>query len=301
MKLTRVFLLGTAVSLTLAAAIGIYAFLFGQFGDLESKLITTTLSIGLFSITALGTAIVYERGRWRPVMLVAFMVSGFGLLFYLYVIWLHEYVVGRSYYYSSEITQTMLLTAVWAFALPHMGLLGLAPRSAELLRWTRLLSIVFVFILAGLISAMAIIEPAGRDEEIWLRAIGVFAILAGLGTLVTPILVRVQHIDRTTSTESTALSLSLTCPRCLTTQTLDSGHARCGHCRLKFHIEIEEPRCPKCNYLLHMLTEPVCPECGQPLSAEELATSAPPPTSPDPTTGHTASVDPSSPSEVGDR
>jgi len=58
-------------------------------------------------------------------------------------------------------------------------------------------------------------------------------------------------------------------------QTVQSGHTRCAQCRLKFHIEIEEPRCPKCNYLLHMLTEPRCPECGGALGAEELAASGP--------------------------
>ena len=275
MKLTRVFLRGMAVSLTLAAAIGIYAFVFGQFGYIETRLIATTLSVGLFSITALGAAIVYERARWRPLMILAFAVSGAGLLLYLYVIWLHEQLAPRQFYFYELLVKAMLITATWAVALPHMGLIGLAPRSAPMLRWLRLLSIVFVCTLAALISAFILIETRHYNEEIWLRAIGVFAILAALGTLVTPIFVRIQHLDRTASSESTALSLKLTCPRCLTTQTLNSGTSRCRNCRLKFRIEIEEPRCPSCGYLLHMLTEPRCPECGQALGSDELGSHAP--------------------------
>ena len=49
---------------------------------------------------------------------------------------------------------------------------------------------------------------------------------------------------------------------------------RCG---LKFHIRLEEPRCPKCDYLLFMLQSDRCPECGTPVrggapNKEELAT-----------------------------
>ncbi|MFW6060941.1 MAG: zinc ribbon domain-containing protein, partial [Phycisphaeraceae bacterium] len=247
------------------------------------RLILTTLSVGLFSITALGAAVVFERGRWRPVMLAAYAVSASGLLLYLYAIWLHE---RTSYYLPGELfAKAMFIMAVWAIALPHMGLLGLAPRSAPLLRWVRRGAILAVVTLAAVFTR-AILLNFERDEDLWLRAIGVLGILSGLGTLTVPILARVQRIDQTANTESTPLRLSLTCPRCLTTQEVDSGHARCATCRLKFHIEIEEPRCPACNYLLHMLTEPVCPECGRQLGPEEVAAQAPgpapsaPPTAP---------------------
>jgi DNA-directed RNA polymerase subunit RPC12/RpoP len=41
------------------------------------------------------------------------------------------------------------------------------------------------------------------------------------------------------------------------------GDSKCGNCGLKFRIEIEEPRCARCGYLLWQLTERRCPECGQ--------------------------------------
>jgi hypothetical protein len=37
------------------------------------------------------------------------------------------------------------------------------------------------------------------------------------------------------------------------------------------------PRCPRCDYALEGLTEPVCPECGLPLTREFMPGSPPPP------------------------
>jgi len=258
-------------SLSLAALFGIYGLLFSGGIDPEGRIIGTTLSIGLFSLTALGAAVVFERGRWRPVMLAAFVVSGIGALFYLYVIWLHEHLFPSRWFYSEFIWKAMFVLAIGAIALPHMGLIALAPREAAPLRWARRLSILCVAILTTLLISVIVLEPtSGVAEDIVFRLAGVFGILAALGTITVPILVRVQRIDKTMQTESTQLALQLTCPRCLKAQTVHSGHTRCVQCRLKFHIEIEEPRCPNCNYLLHMLTEPKCPECGRALGAEEL-------------------------------
>ena len=275
MHLKRIFLLGMVGSLAAAALAGIYAFLFGRFSELEVRILLTTLTIGLFSLTALGAAIVSERGVWRPAMYVAFGVSGFGVIYYLYLIWLHELMFPQGPYWDGHWRLTAL-TAVWAVALPHMGLLALAPQR-DMLHWARLLAITFVALLGLTISGAVLSELDAVDGMVIARAIGVCAILAALGTITVPILARVQRIDKTLQTESTSMSLQLTCPRCLHAQTVQSGHARCEKCRLKFHIEIEEPRCPDCNYLLHMLTEPVCPECGRALDHDSVPAPAPPP------------------------
>lgn len=270
MHLKRTFLLGMVGSLTLAAMLGIWAFLFGAYGYVQERLILTTLSVALFSLTCLGAAAVYERGRWRPLMCAAFALNAVGLVVYLLVIWVEFF---QGYWIDEAVAKFMFLVAVWAIALPHAGLLAV-PRFAGALPWAQRAAVMAVFSLAGLVTFATLTELAG-DEDLWFRVIGVLGILAALGTISVPILARVQGIDKLANVESTPMEVQLTCPRCLTQQTLPTGPSRCRSCRLKFEISIEEPRCPGCNYLLHKLTEPVCPECGRKLGRDEIADPAP--------------------------
>jgi hypothetical protein len=49
---------------------------------------------------------------------------------------------------------------------------------------------------------------------------------------------------------------------------------------LEIHVSFTEPRCPKCGYLLYMLSSDRCPECGTivrgPPPIEDVAPAAPP-------------------------
>ncbi len=263
MQLKRTFLLGVIGSLSLAALLGIWAFLFGNFGDTEFKIILTTLTAALFSMTSLGAAVVLERGRKRIAMICTFVFSGLGLVVYLVTIWAELW----RYVDDDWLAKIMFWLATWAVALPHMALLCLAPLKGFYLVIRRA-SCVCVLLLAMTITLFALFEGE-PDEDLWIRAIGILGILSALGTITVPILAKVAGIDKDASVESTPLDLKITCPRCLREQTVSSGHSRCSSCKLKFEIKIEEPRCPKCDYLLHKLTAPTCPECGLELGAEE--------------------------------
>lgn len=265
MQLKRTFLLGVIGSLSLAALLGIWAFLFGNFGDTEFKIIMTTLTAALFSMTSLGAAVVLERGRWRIGMIGTFALSGLGLVIYLLMIWIEP---SWQWYWYEWTFKVMVIIAVWAVALPHMALLSLATLKG-LYRWVRRGAVGAVLSLATLITLGVIFEP---NEDFWIRLVGVFGILTALGTIIVPVLVKVAGIEQESGVESTPLDIKITCPRCLLEQTVTSGHSRCAGCKLRFEIKIQEPRCPKCDYLLHKLTAPVCPECGQSLGDEEVAT-----------------------------
>ena len=56
-------------ALFLSALIGIYAFLFGDFGETEVKILLTTLSISYFSVTSLACATAFENKK--PLLLTA--------------------------------------------------------------------------------------------------------------------------------------------------------------------------------------------------------------------------------------
>ncbi len=265
MQLKRTFLLGVIGSLSLAALIGIWTFLFGNFGDLEWKILFTTMTAALFSLTALGAAVVFERGRWRAAMVVTFILSGLGLLVYLLMIWFEPHWNWPWWKFAWKV---MWWLAIWSIALPHAGLLSLATLKG-FFRWVRRAAIGAVFTLALSVTWVVLFESV-LDEDIWIRIIGVFGILSALGTITVPILAKVTGIDKEAGVESTAMEIKITCPRCTLEQTVASGHSRCVGCKLKFEINIEEPRCPQCDYLLHKLTEPVCPECGQQLGDDEI-------------------------------
>jgi hypothetical protein len=124
-----------------------------------------------------------------------------------------------------------------------------------------------VFIAAGALSLGIWAEP--RSDEYW-KGVGVVTIIAALGVVCLPLLHKLAGLPPPRETVSADVMLSLTCPRCSTTQTVAAGPSRCVKCRLRFSIEVEEPRCPKCSYLLYQLTEPRCPECGEPIGADEV-------------------------------
>jgi hypothetical protein len=269
MKLHRLFLLILLGCLTLAALGGIASLVLPINWRFEEHVILTLLTIAFFSLTSLGASLVIERDRWRIPMISGLTLMGFGALLYLSQIWLSW--ANSSYFNHNDlIIKVNFGIGVWVVALPVMGLLAL-PRFTGALVWLPRVTVLFVFSLAVFIIVAMIFEP---DDDIWAPIAGVLSILAALGTFAVPIMAKVHKIDKLENVESTSLHFKLTCPRCLLEQTLATGHSRCGQCRLKFHVEIEEPRCSKCNYLLHNLTVARCPECGQGLSPDEIANTA---------------------------
>ncbi len=258
----RVFLWTLVGTLTLAAGLGIWTVLFGSFLGLDEEVFGTLGTLFLFSLPALLAASMLERKRFVVANRLAIIVGLAGTAVYLAVIW-----SGGWYWGDEWLWKVMLLSAVWAWALPWAAALGLT-RFDNALAAVRLASMTLVILLAGTISVLVFAEG---DGDIAWRLLAVMGILAALGTLATPILHVIAGAAADTVIESTPLEMGIRCPRCLTEQTVAAGESRCRACRLRFTIEIEEPRCPRCRYLLHGLTEARCPECGEALAGEEVA------------------------------
>lgn len=72
-----------------------------------------------------------------------------------------------------------------------------------------------------------------------------------------------------------SIEVSLDCPRCQSRICARSNQdSRCGHCRLKVRVEVQEPRC-ECGYLLYQLESDTCPECGRPVDLDDRWGSGP--------------------------
>ena len=250
MKLHRLFLLILLGCLSATALGGIVGLVLPGSWRFGEYVIATLLTVAFFSLTSLGAVIMLEKDRWRLMMIAALTLTAFGVLLYLSQIWLDW---ANTSYSNDNIVKVNFGVGVWAVALPAMGLLAL-PRFSGVLVWLPRATIFTIFSFAVFIVVAMIFEP---DDDIWGPAVGVLSILTALGAFAVPIMAKVHKIDKLENVESTTLQFKLTCPRCLLEQTLATGHSRCRQCRLKFNVEIEEPRCSKCNYLLHNLTVPV--------------------------------------------
>ncbi|MCC7409820.1 MAG: zinc ribbon domain-containing protein [Phycisphaeraceae bacterium] len=278
MSLKRTFLWCMIGSVTLAAGLAILALMMDTHTWLVGQILTSSFTFSLFSLSAMGAAYVVERKTWRPAMLLAIPCSVLAVGLWFAVIWEPW---GYSYYSSSSIfnsdwqeicVRAGFIASFFAFALPQAGLLSLASFPPGKYVWMQRAAIYTALVMPALLSFAVLVEP---NDELSYRVLGVVGILDALGTLAVPVLYRIHGLEKDEGVQSTKLEIRLTCPRCLLEQTLPTGPGRCARCRLKIEVKIEEPRCPKCDYLLHHLTAPVCPECGAALSPEELPAEAP--------------------------
>lgn len=259
LKTQRVLLVGFIASISLCGVIGIFCMLLGEMSDLVARVLATTATVGGASIFALASAIPWERKRWPPIGPLGMIAVAIAFVLLLVLIWLdpHRWQHAKLFF------KALVSACVFAVALPHIGLLSLARlhRQYELVRYG---TVGAIALLAATIVVMVVgeIEPG----DVVIRYIGAIAILDACGTIAIPILHRVSRIQSHEQTLTTALEISLTCPRCAAQQTVPVGRSACGKCGLRFSIEIDEEHCPKCGYALYQLTSGVCPECGAPVT-----------------------------------
>jgi ribosomal protein L37E len=261
-KTQRSLLLGFIASICLCGVVGIYCLLQGKLGSFEGRVLLSTAAVGAGSILALASAVSWEQRRWHLLGAVAMVVVGVSTAITVTFIWL-------DFWHSEWIWLPMAISWVCAVALPHLALLSLARLKSQ---WkvVRGICVGLIVLLACQIIASIL---WGISSDDWFRAMGVIAIGVTCGTISIPILHRVSRIQVREAVRTTELYLSITCPRCSKTQTLNVGHSKCAECGLKFQIEIEEENCAKCGYPLYKLESAACPECGTPILRPGLAAS----------------------------
>lgn len=260
MPLRTAFLWLMIGSLSLAAATGVVAVIWPDFGSTHENILITSLLVGAFSIPALACATVLGKHRLVPVMWGGIAASGLALSTWLLLLWLDP--TDEEPFIKPGATFT--IAALWA---AHLGLLSL-PRldhpKARIVRWVTL----------GLATALAVCFDIVIVGEVWqdwaVRLVGVLAILTACGTVVTPTLALIEYLGRRASSETMPghVVVSLTCPRCRTPQQVHLGPSKCEACGLRINLETEEPRCT-CGYLLYRLSGEVCPECGRRIAVQD--------------------------------
>ena len=183
MDYKKYFLTTLIVALSISAVIGIYIFLFGEFGDIETKLLITTLAIGGYSLTGLCCSTIYNRKELFILSIVGMLISVIGLILAIISIW--EIVDPL------DIVHETMISIILAVSFGHISLLFLVKPKKDYIKHTLYSTILFIIIVAVMLIITIMIEF--KIEEFFWRLLGVFAILDVLGTITTPLLNKIKE------------------------------------------------------------------------------------------------------------
>ncbi len=257
-------------SLALAAALGIVAILLDNLGWVWEEILVTSLFMAGCSTVALVCEFVRGRHRVPAVCLVGMWAAGMAFIVWSVIVWFQYSIPHLPEMYIWKTAGTLTVTAIWA---AHLGLLVLLP--LDDLNW-RKVRVVSLALVGGFGGGLIILFWTEYDEEWFIKTILIDGILAGSGTVVTPVLALIEWIKRrsmpgallTETNGGARVVMRIVCPRCRSEEDMPVGRNHCSRCGLRITLDLEEPRCT-CGYLLYKLQSNRCPECGKEIAAEE--------------------------------
>jgi len=161
--------------------------------------------------------------------------------------------------FSSDIvalSKTATTCVLAAFAIGGANLL-LLPKLDARGRLAQLAGVGFV----ALSASLAIVWMWTEDDQ-WGAAFGASCIALVCGVVGVAIIARFTRQPVLVSDKAILSKLELVCPRCQSRGMVPLGASSCASCGLRFRIDVEEPRCAGCGYLLVGARSDRCPECG---------------------------------------
>jgi hypothetical protein len=180
----KVFLITMIVSLSIAALIGIIIFLAGSFGELEAKILFTTLAIGGFSLTALCSSVLYDRHQHVVFSIVGMIVAVIGFLVVTFIIWTEGFGLWK----------TGITLIILSGSIAQSSLLLLIDSRKTIVNVSLSVTLLFIAITATMFIVL-VVSDLEIALGIYYRLLGVFAILDVLGTIVTPIILKVTSLN----------------------------------------------------------------------------------------------------------
>lgn len=211
-------------SIAVNAALGIYALVVPGFGDLQRRVLLTSVLVTAAGIVALACLPAWERRRLWPVPVVSVAASALGLVLAVVVVW-SEPSEG------SALIKTMGTFLVLGGAGVLSSLLGLA-RLARRFRWVLAVALGLIALLA-LFYVTAIWAELDNPPTWLVRVYGVVAILVAAFVVAVPVL----HRASARRPEALAAPVSF-CPGCgrpLSARLREE--ASCPACGARFRVE----------------------------------------------------------------
>lgn len=222
-------------SIAVSTMLGIWALLAGGFGELQVKVLLSSLSVSAGSLCAMGGAAAIEARSERGLGVPAIALSGLSLALVLIGIWAEA---------DAEAYWKFTATACFfAAAFAHTSLLGLA-RFKPVHRW---LSTAMLWLVLGLAGYGAVLLWSEASEEAAYRFLGVLSILVAAGTLATPVVHRLDAAPAPTGATNNVAPLplgtstrevSMLCPTCSVNFQHSLGPVQCPQCGAQFQLQM---------------------------------------------------------------
>lgn len=202
----RAMIVAVVASLLVASLCGIVALLGGGFGDLQARIVATTLIVAAFGTSALcHLAVVTRAVRVLGFAGLAASVIAAGAA--LWLVWSgDELFEGDG---DGSVLKTLLVATIVAISLAHANLLLLlAERRRTVIRTGLVLTLAAIAVVATMLALPVITDGAVGGGEWYWRWFGVAGIVDALGTIALPVLALVlrgrrEHGPTSTGTVST--------------------------------------------------------------------------------------------------
>lgn len=221
-------IVAVVASLLVASLCGIVALLGGGFGDLQARIVATTLIVAAFGTSALcHLAVVTRAVRALGFAGLAASVVAAGAA--LWLVWGGDGLFEGDG--DGSLLKTLLVATIVAISLAHANLLLLlAERRRTVIRAGLGLTLAAIAVVATMLALPVITDGAVGDREWYWRWFGVAGIVDALGTIALPVLALVlrgrRHEPAATDPAATGTQLGSTGAA---TGSVSSGPASAGN------------------------------------------------------------------------
>lgn len=187
-NLKKFFLYSLIASIAISALLGIVVIIFGNFGDFESKILMSALTITVTSILGLACGAYLETGRGRFLPVNGIVLSVISAVMWLVIVWAWQDQ-------NSSFVKVLISVTILATACSHLSLLSLAKLDRRF-NWSYYAAHSLIWILtAFLIWLVWTIENDINDLAG--RIIGVLSIAVAALTVATPIFHKLSNSGTT--------------------------------------------------------------------------------------------------------
>lgn len=188
MSLQRLFLLAFVLAFAAAALLAIGLIFLGTWNQLEGKILWSTVSIGVYSLLALGCGTVYADARKRPVAIAGFVACGIGLAFALLMDW-RAIAIRRGF--DTLLTWRLAFLTI-AMTMAATALMLRIEAGSAAVKFSRGATISLIWLTAILFEYINffVFGTYGSHDTIF-KLIAASSILGLLGLVATPILRRI--------------------------------------------------------------------------------------------------------------
>lgn len=184
----RIFLVVLIASVGVSALIGIGVMIFGNFGELETRILLTTLMITATSVLGLACGACIEAGKGRIIPVAGIVFALISAILWITMLW--SPFDREAHYFPHFVMSATLL----AFACSHVSLLSLA-RLDRRFAWSRIAVHAFVWSLTGL-TLWVIWAHIDPSQTVLARIMGVLSIVIGALTVITPVFHYLSSTER---------------------------------------------------------------------------------------------------------